>query len=1087
MHLRSITLKGFKSFPDRTKLEFAPGVSVIVGPNGSGKSNVTDAVLWAMGEQSPLAVRGQSMQDVIFGGGRGVQARAAAEVEIVLDNSDGSVDLPMGEISILRRLDRSGEGEYRLNGAKARMVDVLEVLSDTGLGKEMHSVVSQGRVEGIVTSKPRDRRLLIEEAAGLGKHRKRRRRAQLKLDRTQLNLDRALDVEREARSRLRPLKRQAEAAELHERLERQTDEARWELARDAVRAGTAELAAAQEAQAAARAGRESTQGELAQIAKRREAAEQALAQRSEERERLVRAASLARGAQDKIELRQERATEAAELATERIQRRDAQLAGLHAEAALDAPDDVGRERIAALEAELASLAEEHEAALVRELEALEHGRTSAAARVAELATELATRKATLAEADAATEIARQARRAAETTAEGARREAARIGAELAAANQFLRSHAAAPGGARSLAAELEVQSGFEVALAAALGDRLSAAVVADVAAGGALLDKAGADGGAALVAAAEATAAAPGDDAPPAPGAIRLADVIGGPEATVALARTLLLGAWVVDDLAAVATAFTGLAVTRTGRAWIPATRELRQSPEGGSERVLAKRNERDALIAVSEGAIQAEQGALQAVEDARQLVAAADATREEADKAVRETGREHAAATEAERRAGWLIDQRRRAPEEGAGAVRRAQIEGELQAERRVGERAARQREERSGRILRLEASLAADHALLPRAERLSVALRDVLSGVRQHVAHVEELVNADRQAGEGVAVELRACAAAEADIQNRLRDLGETVTRAEVRLAQAREKDAEAHRELDALAGRLGLPAQPSDEPLDAEQATQLRQRIDRLLRRREQLGPVNPLAKAEYDEAIVHVEELETQRTDLETALRELRTFIRDTDKQIQETFEETFTAAAKNFEELAEQLFPGGRGRLRLVREDAAAKPAAGGPKADDDDGAVSEEEAEAAAEAEAQQLDEGEAAEEELGVEIEITPSGKSMKRLTLLSGGEKTMTAIAFLFSVFLAKPCPFYILDEVEAALDDLNISRFLDLLQRYRNHAQFIVVTHQKRTMEAADTLYGVSMGNDGVSKIISRKLPPRERDDTPAVPAA
>src|SRR3982751_3097640 len=247
MHLKSISLKGFKSFPDRTKLDFTPGVSVIVGPNGSGKSNITDAVLWAMGEQSPLAVRGQSMQDVIFGGGRGVQARSSAEVELVLDNSDGTVDLPVGEISILRRLDRSGDGEYRLNGARCRMVDVIEALSDTGLGKESHSVVSQGRVEAIVTSKPRDRRLLIEEAAGLGKHRKRRRRAQLKLERTQDTLDRALDVEREARSRLRPLKRQAEAAELHERLERQMDEARWTLARGNARSARSALTEAERA------------------------------------------------------------------------------------------------------------------------------------------------------------------------------------------------------------------------------------------------------------------------------------------------------------------------------------------------------------------------------------------------------------------------------------------------------------------------------------------------------------------------------------------------------------------------------------------------------------------------------------------------------------------------------------------------------------------------------------------------------------------------------------------------------------------------------------------------------------------------
>src|SRR4051812_34211001 len=217
MHLRSISMKGFKSFPNRTKLEFGPGVSVVVGPNGSGKSNITDAVLWALGEQSPLAVRGQSMQDVIFGGGRGVQARSEAEVELVIDNGGGRDELPMSGNSILPRLARAGEGEYRLNGARCRLVDVIEVLSDTGLGKEMHSVISQGRVESIVTSKPRDRRMLLEEAAGLGKHRKRRRRAQLKLERTQDNLDRALDVEREARSRLRPLKRPAEAAGLHER------------------------------------------------------------------------------------------------------------------------------------------------------------------------------------------------------------------------------------------------------------------------------------------------------------------------------------------------------------------------------------------------------------------------------------------------------------------------------------------------------------------------------------------------------------------------------------------------------------------------------------------------------------------------------------------------------------------------------------------------------------------------------------------------------------------------------------------------------------------------------------------------------
>src|SRR5690242_12349525 len=286
MYLKAINLKGFKSFPDRTRLTFSPGVSVIVGPNGSGKSNITDAVLWALGEQSPVAVRGASMQDVIFAGAHGVKSRSEAEVEVILDNASGRVDLPAGEIAITRRLNRAGEGEYRINGAKCRLTDVIEILSDTGMGKEMHSVVSQGRVMEIVTSKPKDRRMLIEEAAGLGKHRKRRRKAQLKLERTQDNLDRALDVEREARSRLRPLKRQAEAAELYERIERQSDEARWTLARDNARGARAGLVAAETAAAEARAAAEAAEAEFAAVRERRQKAEEALSSRGSERETL---------------------------------------------------------------------------------------------------------------------------------------------------------------------------------------------------------------------------------------------------------------------------------------------------------------------------------------------------------------------------------------------------------------------------------------------------------------------------------------------------------------------------------------------------------------------------------------------------------------------------------------------------------------------------------------------------------------------------------------------------------------------------------------------------------------------------------
>jgi chromosome segregation protein len=1066
VHLRSITLKGFKSFPDRTRLEFSPGVSVVVGPNGSGKSNITDAVLWAMGEQSPLAVRGQSMQDVIFAGAHGVQARGEAEVEVVLDNGDAALDLEAGEISILRRLSRAGEGEYRINGARCRLTDVLELLSDTGLGKEMHSVVSQGRVEAIVTSKARDRRLLIEEAAGLGKHRKRRRRAQLKLARTQDNLDRALDVEREARSRLRPLKRQAEAAELHERLERQTDEALWSLAREDMRVAEDALRQAEAAVATARAAASETEEELRAVATRREAAEEALASRGTEREALANRYYAARSARERIGLREESARQSAAALSDRAGRRRALLTSLGAEAAADVGDDGAAERIAALEVELEELASERRARVEREVAALEARRAEAASKVEALREAAATAAAARSDADGAAEAARGARREVESAAESARREAARVGADLAKLNQFLRSHAGAPGGARALADDLTAEPGYELALAAALGPRLRAAVVADLAEGSSLLDRAGSDGGAALILPDDSPDAA---ERPPTPGAEPLVGRVRSGRDD-GLAAALLASVWVVDSLEGLDPAFAGVAVTRDGRVWSPTMRELRQVPAGGEDRVLAERNRRDALVAQVERAAQAEQAALARVEDASRAVQEADAVRDESERRARAATRERDDAVEAERHATWLIEQRRSAPDEGPGAERRAQLESAIASERRLAEHAARERVERDRRIAAERERLARDEALQPAAERLASALRDAGEAVNARLERFEAELSADREAGERLAGELRACAAQESRVQGALKERGEEVTRGEVRAQQARDRAADAGRDLGRLAAKLGLEAEPTDEPLDEGARADLEARIERLRRRREQLGPINPLAKREHEEAVAHVEELEGQREDLEAAMRELEGLIRDTDRRIREAFEETFTAAAKNFEELAEQLFPGGRGRLRLVREDAGPRPVLGG--GDADEARPTEEDAELAAEAEEEDED------ERMGVEIEITPAGKSTKRLTLLSGGEKSLTALAFLFAVFLARPCPFYILDEVEAALDDLNIDRFLTLLRQFADRAQFIVVTHQKRTMEAADCLYGVSMAGNGVSRVVSRRLPAAER---------
>ena len=450
-----------------------------------------------------------------------------------------------------------------------------------------------------------------------------------------------------------------------------------------------------------------------------------------------------------------------------------------------------------------------------------------------------------------------------------------------------------------------------------------------------------------------------------------------------------------------------------------------------------------------------------------------ADSARDRLTNAHRAAVRAHDELREEERRITALIERRRAAPDDGVagdGFDRRAQLASELAAERRMLERVERERSERAKRLERVRAGVAHDTELVPAVASVIAGLEDVAEAIAQRLESFDEALAADRQAGEHVALELRTCAQQEAELHGKISQENETLTQAEVRLQRSRDQAGDAEAELGRIAQRLELAAEPAEEALTDEERQTLDARLERVARRREQLGPVNPLAQEEYAEAVAHVEELETQRADLETALRELEKLIADTDKQIRTTFEQTFAATASAFEELAGQLFPGGEGRLRLVSGHDPAHPARviGGQQAPEADGDAEGEDAD-----DASGDDDLEPEEDLLGVEIEITPAGKECKRLSLLSGGEKSMTALAFLFAVFLARPCPFYILDEVEAALDDLNIDRFLALLRQYSSRAQFIVVTHQKRTMEAADSLYGVSMGSDGISKVISRKL--------------
>jgi chromosome segregation protein len=767
MYLKSISMKGFKSFPERTTLEFSPGVSVIVGPNGSGKSNITDAVLWALGEQSPGAIRGASMQDVISAGGKNVGQRRAAEVEVTIDNSDGRAATEFSEIAVERRLDRSGDSGYRLNGARCRLTDVTDVLSDTNLGREMHSVISQGRVETIVHSKPRERRLLVEEAAGLGKHRKRRRRAELKLRSARDNLDRALDVEREARARLRPLKRQAQAAELGARIEREELGLRAQIVSEELRFGADRAAAAEKAAAKARGVREKLEASLAEVSKRRSAAEERFAARDRERTQAWGLLTKLRGEQEKVTVR------AAGLSS-----REAEL-------------EMGLER---LRTELGPL--------------------------------------TLDVGDGA-----------------------------------------APGErARKLEEELgEIEAGLRTA-----GEGFDVARAAD--------------------AAESARESA-------------LADVRAGAER---------------------------------------ASRHARRA-----EGLLGERH-REALRArVAAGE--------QLLEDVRAAHAAAEA----------------------------------------AGAA------------------------------------------------------------IRERVGQIERKVVGGQDDGDEIAEELRACSQQEFELQTQMKETSDELTRAEVEAAHLGDRRAEAARELASIAERLGEEIPPAEEALSDEARAEIDRRLERLERRRAQIGPVNPLAEQEYDEAREHVEALQTQREDIERSMRELESLIRDIDDEIERAFEQTFDATAKNFEEMVEHLFPGGRGRLRRV----ALRPVR------DEERPAGEQEAPTDAEPEPEEEEEER---EELGVEIEVTPAGKSTRKLQLLSGGEKSLVALAFVFAVFLARPCPFYILDEVEAALDDANIDRFLQLIRRFSDRAQFVIVTHQKRTMDAADVLYGVTMGGDGITKVVSRRLP-------------
>ena len=785
MYLKEINLKGFKSFPDRTRLSFSQGVSVIVGPNGCGKSNITDAVLWALGEQSPLAVRGQSMRDVIFAGGKGQSRRRFAEVEVVIDNSEGLAATEFSEISITRRIERNGDGEYRINGARCRLADVLEVLSDTNMGREMHSVISQGRVEAIVNSKPRDRRLLIEEAAGLGKHRKRRHRAQLRLERTRENLDRGLDVEREARSRLRPLKRQAEAAERTAKLVTEEAELRSRLVAGDLRGHEDQLAGSEQSLAEIRKGRDQVEVRLEEVRKRRTAIEERVASgedaRREQGERLAQA----RGAVERVRARSEATESAVRDLRAGLGERQLRLEQL------DQGPEIGRaaiERVQELEAALAALSEGEggELAQLREQAAeAERARSETEAAMPAL-TETAEQAASaLARATEARDVARA------EAAKAAERRAALEG-ELAAVEAKL-ARAAMEGGDEVLAGLIETGPGIERALSAALGERLRAAVVGSVGEGvSKLQDSDGASR--ALVAGGEGPA---GEPQPPLEGARRLLDLVEAEGPAREVAERLLADAWLVDDLTELPGDFRGIAVTVDGDAFDGGARELRRLPAEGTDPALSARSAREELSSRLEQRRKTEERATRDLERAEEALAGARAERDQSDYAQREARRRLDEATEEATRASWLAERRAERGEEGAETVKRARLEAELVAERRHAEAGREAAEARRRDEERLRARIALERETLPALERAAAALAAVAERLERHADALGAPVS--EEGGGEVAAELRECSQQEYGLQAEMREVSESLTTAEVEASQLRQRRDEGRLELE------------------------------------------------------------------------------------------------------------------------------------------------------------------------------------------------------------------------------------------------------------------------------------------------
>ncbi len=1188
MHLKSLTLRGFKSFASATTLRFEPGITAVVGPNGSGKSNVVDAIAWVLGEQGAKALRGGKMEDVIFAGTSGRPPLGRAEVTLTIDNHDGALPIEYSEVSITRRMFREGSSEYEINGESARLLDIQELLSDSGIGREMHVIVGQGQLDAVLQARPEDRRGFIEEAAGVLKHRKRKEKALRKLDAMQANLTRITDLTAELRRQLKPLGRQAEVARRAQGVQSELRDARLRLLADDLVTLRGELQREVADEEAVRARRTEVEAALAAAREREAELDAAVAAGAPQvaraqdtwyrlstlEERLRSTASLAAErarhlADEPEDAPAGRDPEAMEAEAAQVREQEAELQATldtaHAELAevVSHRQDLER-RLAEAERQLVTAARavadrrEGLAKLRGQVDALrarvaagedESQRLAAAAADArERATEAEGELARVQEEvgalddgelglDTRHENAVAAFEAAEARVKelaGAEREAERERSTWSARADalvvgltrkdgtaaLLEAGERLPGVRGSIADLLTVTPGYEAAVATALGSAADAVAVGsleDALTGLAHLK--GEDAGRAGFVRADAVRPdRPVVELPE--GAVWAHTLVEAPEDYRAAVAQLLGRTVVAEDVASVTwTLQDGVAervVSLEGDAFSAAfvfggstsnpsvieisaaIDEARQKADEAAARhdrlhgeLTEARTELESRRAEVDAALDAlheSDAKLSAVAErlaelgqvARSAAAEATRTDEARVRIDEKRERDRAGLAELEERL-ELAESGSDEPQEPDTAERDS-LQGEVTTARqgemearlavRTGEERVRAVGGRADQLLRAAevertARRRRQEARERRARGAVVAreVRDVAQRALERIAESVAAAAADRDAAE----QARSAREQElAEIRSRVRELAEeagrltdTVHRDEVQRAEQRLRIEQLEQravdeygiEVDSLLADYGpdQPCPPSSvEVAEYEQAKERGEQVaapppgpfDRATQEKRaaraerdlaMLGKVNPLALEEFAALEERHQFLSTQLEDLKATRRDLLAVVKDVDERILEVFTSAYTDVAREFEIVFAALFPGGEGRLVLTEPDDMLLT----------------------------------------GIDVEARPPGKKVKRLSLLSGGERSLVAVALLVAIFRARPSPFYIMDEIEAALDDTNLGRLLDLVQQLRASSQIIQITHQKRTMEIADALYGVTMRGDGVTQVISQRL--------------